>query len=95
MSPKEAQLISQTGDYVKEVLQNAEGGHDWFHTQRVYWMACHLARETGADLLTVAWEHCCTTLPIQSFMEGMRPLGPEWRLPGSLSSNWIPGSFNP
>ena len=28
--------IQQTKDFVKEKLKNAEGGHDWFHIERVY-----------------------------------------------------------
>ena len=30
------QLIETTIAFVKQELHNAEGGHDWFHTQRVY-----------------------------------------------------------
>lgn len=32
---KEEQLTQQTIDFVKAALQNAEGGHDWFHIERV------------------------------------------------------------
>ena len=30
------QLIEQTKDFVKTQLKSAEGGHDWFHIERVY-----------------------------------------------------------
>ena len=30
------QIISNTIDFVKEELIGAEGGHDWFHTERVF-----------------------------------------------------------
>ncbi len=83
MSPKEAQLISQTGDYVKEVLQNAEGGHDWFHTQRVYWMACHLARETGADLLTVSLGALLHDIADSKFHGGDETVGPR------MATSWL------
>ncbi|HBU77537.1 MAG TPA: phosphohydrolase [Muricauda sp.] len=33
---KEDQLIQNTIDFVKKELQNAEGGHDWFHIERVF-----------------------------------------------------------
>ncbi|MBW8243116.1 HD domain-containing protein [Muricauda oceani] len=33
---KEAQLIQKTIDFVKAALQDAEGGHDWFHIERVF-----------------------------------------------------------
>jgi uncharacterized protein len=29
-------LINATIKFVKRELENAEGGHDWFHIQRVY-----------------------------------------------------------
>ena len=29
-------IIDKTIHFVKEQLQDAEGGHDWFHIQRVY-----------------------------------------------------------
>ncbi len=28
--------INNTIAFVKETLKNAEGGHDWFHIERVY-----------------------------------------------------------
>jgi len=30
------QIILNTIDFVKETLEGAEGGHDWFHIERVY-----------------------------------------------------------
>ena len=30
------QLIRSTIDFVKKTLEDAEGGHDWFHIERVY-----------------------------------------------------------
>ncbi len=33
---KEDHLIQNTIDFVKKELQNAEGGHDWFHIERVF-----------------------------------------------------------
>ena len=30
------QLIQQTINFVKQTLHGAEGGHDWFHIERVY-----------------------------------------------------------
>ena len=29
-------IIDKTIIFVKQQLQNAEGGHDWFHIERVY-----------------------------------------------------------
>ena len=38
-----SQIIENTIEFVKETLQNAEGGHDWFHIQRVYNNALELS----------------------------------------------------
>ena len=32
----DAELVEETITFVKETLQHAEGGHDWFHIQRVF-----------------------------------------------------------
>jgi len=33
---KEADIIQQTAEYVKEILSDAETGHDWWHAWRVW-----------------------------------------------------------
>lgn len=33
---EETQLIQETINFVKKELQDAEGGHDWFHIERVF-----------------------------------------------------------
>ena len=30
------EIMQNTITFVKEELKNAEGGHDWFHIERVY-----------------------------------------------------------
>ena len=48
------QIIKQTIDFVKETLADAEGGHDWFHIERVWKTACFIHQKEGAgDLLTI------------------------------------------
>ena len=39
-----ADLIEITKSFVKNTLKNAEGGHDWFHTIRVYNSAHTIAK---------------------------------------------------
>lgn len=46
-------LIENTIKYVKEVFAMDFGGHDFFHTMRVYQMATKLALAEKADLQTV------------------------------------------
>lgn len=40
-------LVDKTVLFVKEKLENAEGGHDWFHIERVYKNAIKIAEEEG------------------------------------------------
>ena len=52
--------IQQTITYVKQELKNAEGGHDWWHIERVWKTAKHIAKTEEVDLLVVelgAWLH--------------------------------------
>ena len=46
-------LIQNTILFVKETLANAEGGHDWFHIERVYKNALLIAETETCDLLIV------------------------------------------
>lgn len=48
-----AEIILKTETFVKSELKNAEGGHDWWHTNRVRNTALHLAKIEKADLLIV------------------------------------------
>ena len=32
----QGKIIQNTIEFVKTELQNAEGGHDWFHIERVF-----------------------------------------------------------
>lgn len=44
-----AQLLNYTIDFVKNTLQNAEGGHDWWHTYRVWKTAQMISKSEIAD----------------------------------------------
>ncbi|WP_366185656.1 HD domain-containing protein [Flavobacterium ovatum] len=46
-------LINNTITFVKRKLVNAEGGHDWFHIERVYKNALLIAQEEDCDLTVV------------------------------------------
>ena len=47
-------LIENTISFVKKELQNAEGGHDWFHIERVYNNALNISKEENCDETIVA-----------------------------------------
>ncbi len=44
-------LIENTIEFVKVQLENAEGGHDWFHIERVYKNTLAIAKIEKCDLL--------------------------------------------
>lgn len=46
-------LLENTIQFVKETLKNAEAGHDWFHTERVYNNAVKIAKEENCNLQVV------------------------------------------
>ncbi len=47
------EIIHATVDFVKKELVGAEGGHDWFHTYRVWKMACRIAEYEECNKLVV------------------------------------------
>ena len=46
-------IIEKTTLFVKEKLHNAEGGHDWFHVERVYKNALLIAKNEVCDKIIV------------------------------------------
>ncbi len=50
----DASLVEKTIAFIKETLEDAEGGHDWFHTQRVFRNTLLIAKEEDVDVLVVS-----------------------------------------
>lgn len=48
-----AEIIEKTQAFVRKTLENAEGGHDWWHIHRVWINAKHITAIENADLLIV------------------------------------------
>lgn len=46
-------IIDTTIHFVKQQLKDAEGGHDWFHIERVYRNALMIANDEECDLMVV------------------------------------------
>lgn len=46
-------LIQNTVDFVKEKLEGAEAGHDWFHIERVWKLSKKIAAKETCDLKVV------------------------------------------
>ena len=69
-------LIEHTTAYVKETLQNAEGGHDWFHIERVYKNSLNIAASEEADLLVVKLGALLHDIADSKFHGGDDTIGP-------------------
>ncbi|MFY8187822.1 MAG: HD domain-containing protein [Flavobacterium sp.] len=71
------QLIDQTILFVKETLQNAEAGHDWFHIERVYKNALQIADTEDCDLEIVKLSALLHDIADSKFHGGDETIGPE------------------
>jgi uncharacterized protein len=71
------QIISNTIAFIKETLQGAEGGHDWFHIERV-WKNAKLiaATEPGADVFTIELGAMLHDIADSKFHGGNETVGP-------------------
>lgn len=72
-----AQIIDNTISFVKKTLQNAEGGHDWFHIQRVYNNARTIAENEKCDEFIVALGALLHDIADSKFHEGDETVGPK------------------
>ncbi|WP_288985188.1 HD domain-containing protein [uncultured Flavobacterium sp.] len=71
------QLINNTILFVKQQLENAEGGHDWFHIERVYKNALLIAREEECDILIVKLGALLHDIADSKFHNGDESIGPK------------------
>jgi uncharacterized protein len=69
-------LISNTKDFVQQQLKNAEGGHDWFHTERVYNNALLIAKGENCDLTIVQLGALLHDIADSKFHDGDETIGP-------------------
>ncbi|WP_298532472.1 HD domain-containing protein [uncultured Algibacter sp.] len=69
-------LINKTKQFVKETLVDAEGGHDWFHTLRVYNNALLIAKNETVDTLIIALGALLHDIADSKFYNGDETIGP-------------------
>lgn len=70
------EIVESTIEFVKETLGNAEAGHDWFHTQRVFRNALLLAKDEDVDVLVVSLGALLHDIADAKFHEGDESIGP-------------------
>jgi len=71
------QIIDGTIAFVKQELSNAEGGHDWFHIQRVLNNAQHIAKTELVDEFVVALGSLLHDIADAKFHDGDETVGPK------------------
>tara|TARA_R110000850_G_scaffold271031_2_gene404910 strand:- start:307743 stop:308405 length:663 start_codon:yes stop_codon:yes gene_type:complete len=72
----EAKCIENTIAFVKKTLQEAEGGHDWFHIERVYNNSILIAAEENCDMLVVCLGALLHDIADSKFHNGDETVGP-------------------
>ena len=72
-----SELINKTIAFVKEKLNDAEGGHDWFHIERVYKNALLIAKDTNCDLVVVQLGALLHDIADSKFHNGDETIGPK------------------
>jgi len=70
-------LINNTIAFVKRELKDAEGGHDWFHIERVYKNALLIAKHEQVDTLVVALGALLHDIADSKFHNGDETVGPK------------------
>ena len=72
-----ADIISKTIAFVKEKLTNAEGGHDWFHIERVYKNSMLIANDEVCNLTVVKLGALLHDIADSKFHGGDETIGPK------------------
>ncbi|WP_047246735.1 HD domain-containing protein [Maribacter thermophilus] len=70
-------IVEETINFVKDTLKHAEGGHDWFHIQRVYNNSLLIAKDEEVDTLVVSLGALLHDIADAKFHNGDEKLGPK------------------
>lgn len=69
-------VILSTIEFVKRTLANAEGGHDWFHIERVWKTARNIAEQEEVDIHVVELAALLHDIADSKFHDGDESVGP-------------------
>jgi uncharacterized protein len=87
-------IIKQTVVFVQASLQGAEGGHDWFHIERVWKLATRIGTaEGGVDMTVVELGALLHDIADAKFHGGDEEIGPrktrEWLAKNGVSQHIV------
>lgn len=71
------ELINKTITFVKHTLADAEGGHDWFHIERVYKNALLISKSENVNTLVVQLGALLHDIADSKFNNGDDSVGPK------------------
>lgn len=69
-------VILKTIDFVKKVLSDAEGGHDWWHIYRVWKLSKHIAQTENVNMFIVELGALLHDIADSKFHDGDEEIGP-------------------
>jgi uncharacterized protein len=70
-------IIQNTIEFVKTKLKNAEGGHDWFHIERVFKNTILISKDEKVDVFTVSLGALLHDIADPKFHNGDETIGPK------------------
>jgi len=85
-------IIQATISFVKKELKGAEGGHDWFHIERVYKNAILISETEKVDKLIVQLGALLHDIADSKFHKGDETVGPK-RAKEFLASEGVSGDI--
>lgn len=77
MSDFEEMVISETIYFVQKTLKEAEGGHDWFHIQRVWQNSKVIAKNEDVNLFITELGALLHDIADSKFHNGNEEIGPQ------------------
>ncbi|HVW98492.1 MAG TPA: HD domain-containing protein [Mucilaginibacter sp.] len=73
---KNDNVIAETEAFVRQTLENAEGGHDWWHIYRVWQNAKRIAETEQVDMRVVELAALLHDIADAKFHDGDEEIGP-------------------
>jgi uncharacterized protein len=70
-------IITATIAFVKKELKNAEGGHDWFHIERVFKNTILISKDEKVDVFVVSLAALLHDIADPKFYNGDESVGPK------------------
>ena len=70
-------IITATIAFVKKELKNAEGGHDWFHIERVFKNSILISKDEKVDVFVVSLAALLHDIADPKFYNGDETVGPK------------------